>query len=69
MKLLQMADAVRYPRMTTAELRETFLLDAMFTPGALELAYVDLDRTVIGAAGPTTRGRWRSTARRLRWTR
>lgn len=53
MKLLQMADAVRYPRMTTAELRETFLLDGMFTPGALELAYVDLDRTVIGSAVPT----------------
>jgi 4-deoxy-L-threo-5-hexosulose-uronate ketol-isomerase len=53
MKLLQMADAVRYPRMTTAELRETFLLEQMFRPGALELAYVDLDRTVIGSAVPT----------------
>ena len=27
MKLLQMADPVRYSRMTTAELRETFLLE------------------------------------------
>ncbi len=53
MKLLEMADAVRYPRMTTAELRETFLLDGLFTPGALRLAYVDLDRTVIGGAVPT----------------
>jgi 4-deoxy-L-threo-5-hexosulose-uronate ketol-isomerase len=53
MKLLQMADAVRYQRMTTAELRETFLLEEMFTPGAIDLAYVDLDRTVIGSAVPT----------------
>ncbi len=53
MKLLQMADAVRYPRMTTAELRETFLLTEMFQPGAITLGYVDLDRTVLGGAVPT----------------
>jgi 4-deoxy-L-threo-5-hexosulose-uronate ketol-isomerase len=54
MKLLQMADAVRYPRMTTAELRETFLLDGAFVPGQITLAYVDLDRAVIGGAVPTS---------------
>ena len=36
MKLLQMADPVRYGRMTTAELRETFLLEEMFKPGVIE---------------------------------
>ncbi len=40
--------------MTSEELRETFLLEGMFTPGSFELAYVDLDRTVIGSAVPTT---------------
>ena len=54
MKLLQMADPVRYARMTTEELRLTFLLDGMFKPGKIELAYVDLDRTVVGSAVPTS---------------
>ena len=52
MKLVQMADRVRYARMTSAELRETFLLEGMFQPGKIEYAYVDLDRTVIGSAVP-----------------
>jgi 4-deoxy-L-threo-5-hexosulose-uronate ketol-isomerase len=52
MKLVQMADPIRYARMTTQELRETFLLEGMFHPGAIEFAYVDLDRTVIGSAVP-----------------
>ncbi len=54
MRLLQMADPVRYSRMTTTEVRETFLVDGMFKPGELEVAYVDLDRTVVGSAVPTT---------------
>jgi 4-deoxy-L-threo-5-hexosulose-uronate ketol-isomerase len=53
MKFVQMADHVRYQRMTTNELRDTFLLDGLFTHGALTCAYVDLDRTVIGGAVPT----------------
>ncbi|MCU1318956.1 MAG: 4-deoxy-L-threo-5-hexosulose-uronate ketol-isomerase, partial [Edaphobacter sp.] len=53
MRLYQMADAIRYGLMNTEELRETFLLEEMFTPGEIEFAYVDLDRTVIGGAVPT----------------
>jgi 4-deoxy-L-threo-5-hexosulose-uronate ketol-isomerase len=52
MKTILMADPVRYPRMTTAELRETFLLGDLCGPGALHLAYVDLDRAVVGFAMP-----------------
>jgi 4-deoxy-L-threo-5-hexosulose-uronate ketol-isomerase len=52
MKLIQMADQVRFPRMCTAELRSTFLLDDLFQQGEVTLAYVDLDRTVIGSAVP-----------------
>jgi 4-deoxy-L-threo-5-hexosulose-uronate ketol-isomerase len=54
MKIVQMADAVRYPTMTTAELRETFLLQGLFREGKIETRYVDLDRAVIGGAVPTT---------------
>src|SRR5258708_9449906 len=53
MRPYQMADAVRYGLMNTEELRETFLLEEMFTPGEIEFAYVDLEGTVIGGAVPT----------------
>jgi 4-deoxy-L-threo-5-hexosulose-uronate ketol-isomerase len=52
MKTVLMADPVRYPRMTTEELRETFLLNALYEPGKLHLSYVDLDRSVAGFAAP-----------------
>ena len=53
MKIVQMADVVRYPSMTTAELRETFLLENLFREGEVETRYIDLDRAVIGGAVPT----------------
>jgi len=52
MRLIQVADAVRYPRMTTEELRTAFLVDSLFAPGCISMVYVDLDRTVIGSAVP-----------------
>jgi 4-deoxy-L-threo-5-hexosulose-uronate ketol-isomerase len=52
MKTVLMADPVRYPRMTTNEIRETFLLDGLCEAGKLELSYVDLDRSVVGFAAP-----------------
>ncbi len=52
MKTYEMADLVRYPTMTTAQLRETFLLDALYEAGAIRLVYVDLDRAVVGMAAP-----------------
>ena len=53
MKTVMMADPVRYPRMTTAELRETFLLNGLCEPGKLNVNYVDLDRAVVGFSVPT----------------
>ena len=53
MKTVMMADPVRYPRMTTGEIRETFLLSGLYEAGKLHVNYVDLDRTVVGFAAPT----------------
>lgn len=47
-----LADHLRYPRMTTAELRESFLLEKLYQPGTIQLTYVDLDRAVVGFAAP-----------------
>ena len=52
MKVIQLADQVRYPHMSTAELRSTFLVDDLFAPGEVQFVYVDLDRAVIGSAVP-----------------
>jgi 4-deoxy-L-threo-5-hexosulose-uronate ketol-isomerase len=52
MKTILMADPVRYPRMTTEEIRETFLLNALYEAGKIHLNYVDADRAVIGMAAP-----------------
>ena len=53
MKTVMMADPVRYPRMTTGEIRETFLLSGLCEPGKMHVNYVDLDRAVVGFAAPT----------------
>ena len=52
MKTVIMADPVRYPRMTTEELRSTFLLDGLCEPGKLNLNYVELERAIVGFAAP-----------------
>jgi 4-deoxy-L-threo-5-hexosulose-uronate ketol-isomerase len=53
MKTYLMADPTRYERMSTEELRQTFVLENLFQPGQIALAYVDQDRTVIGSAVPS----------------
>jgi 4-deoxy-L-threo-5-hexosulose-uronate ketol-isomerase len=52
MKIMQMADRIRFQQMSTDELRETFLVENLFQPGRIHMAYVDLDRAVIGSAVP-----------------
>ncbi|MDR3723476.1 MAG: 5-dehydro-4-deoxy-D-glucuronate isomerase [Terracidiphilus sp.] len=52
MKILTMADQVRYQRMTTAEIRDMFLLDGLCQPGQINFEYVELDRAVVGYAAP-----------------
>jgi 4-deoxy-L-threo-5-hexosulose-uronate ketol-isomerase len=57
MKTYLMADPTRYARMTTAELRETFLVDHLFAPGEITMVYCDVDRTIVGSAVPTGGGK------------
>src|SRR5271157_4803108 len=53
MKTMVMADPVRFPRMTTAELRKSFLLNTLYEPGTINFNYVvDADRAAIGMASP-----------------
>jgi 4-deoxy-L-threo-5-hexosulose-uronate ketol-isomerase len=52
MKTVLMADPVRYPRMTTEELRGTFLLNDLYELGKIHLNYIDLDRAVVGIVAP-----------------
>ncbi len=66
MHIRQMADAIRYQTMTTPELRETFLFQELAKPGAINFAYVDLDRTVLGFAVPTVDALHLETAPELR---
>jgi 4-deoxy-L-threo-5-hexosulose-uronate ketol-isomerase len=40
--------------MTTEQIRKTFLIDDLYVPGAVGLAYVDLDRAVAGMAAPVS---------------
>jgi 4-deoxy-L-threo-5-hexosulose-uronate ketol-isomerase len=53
MKTCLMPDPRRYAQLSTAELRAAFLLDELFTPGEVRLAYCDVDRTVVGGVVPT----------------
>jgi 4-deoxy-L-threo-5-hexosulose-uronate ketol-isomerase len=42
-----------YPRMTTDELRRSFLIEGLFAPGEVVLNYWETDRAVVGGAVPT----------------
>jgi len=53
MKTRYAVDKIRFQRMTTAELRETFLVDQTFKPNQLSLLYWETERTVVGSAVPT----------------
>jgi 4-deoxy-L-threo-5-hexosulose-uronate ketol-isomerase len=53
---------IRYPpdpagvqRMTTEELRSSFLVDGLFVPGMSEMVYWGFDRPIIGSAVPADR--------------
>lgn len=47
-------DSLSYRRMTSRDLHESFLFDSLCAPGEMQLAYVDVDRAVVGMATPTS---------------
>lgn len=55
MELRYLADQIRYQRMTTEELRATFLVESLFRDGELALVYTEADRGIVGSAVPTTK--------------
>ncbi len=50
----EIPDVHRAERMNSAELRDNYLFDNLFRPGKISLTYVDLERTVLGGAMPTS---------------
>lgn len=53
MQVRNVADQVRYKRMNTEELRESYAVENLFNPGVIDLLYTDVDRAIIGSAVPT----------------
>lgn len=51
-EILRMPRPQETARMTTAELREAFLLPALFVPGVFHARFTDLDRMVVAGAMP-----------------
>lgn len=52
MEVRYVADAVRFQRMTTVEIRESFLVDKLFEANQIYLLYSEVDRGIIGSAVP-----------------
>ena len=52
MEFLYTADRNSYRRMTTSELRESYMVDGTFVPGEVTLCYTDIDRAIVGSAVP-----------------
>jgi 4-deoxy-L-threo-5-hexosulose-uronate ketol-isomerase len=52
MEVRYAADPVRFPRMTTDEIRKNFLIQSLFKVGEIEMIYSDTDRAIIGSAVP-----------------
>jgi len=54
MDVLYTADPVRYPQMTSEELRKGFLVEGLFAADRISMLYSDVDRAIIGSAVPAS---------------
>jgi 4-deoxy-L-threo-5-hexosulose-uronate ketol-isomerase len=50
--MIEASDRISYRRMTTEELRKNFVVEGLFQTGALNLAYTNVDRAVVGGIVP-----------------
>jgi 4-deoxy-L-threo-5-hexosulose-uronate ketol-isomerase len=55
MKVRYTPDPVRVDRMSSEELRASFLVDSLFAADSISLVYSDLDRAIVGSAVPATK--------------
>lgn len=54
MEVRYVADPIRFQRMTTSEIRESFLVDNLFRPDEIYLLYCDVDRAIVGSVVPVS---------------
>lgn len=52
MEVRYAADPIRFQRMTTSEIRDSFLVDKLFASDTIYLLYSEVDRGIIGTAVP-----------------
>ena len=66
MKVRYTADPVRFSRMTTDEVRESFLVDELFAEDTITMVYSDVDRAIVGSAVPAKKALTLESAPELR---
>jgi len=62
------ADSIRFARMTTEEVRETFLVDTLFAENSISMVYSEVDRAILGSAVPVGKTLAMESAPELRAT-
>jgi 4-deoxy-L-threo-5-hexosulose-uronate ketol-isomerase len=65
MQIKYIADKNSYKRMTTEELRKSYLIENLFEEGKIRLNYLDIDRVIVGSVVPTSEKLTLSTAKEL----
>src|ERR1700676_188581 len=65
MKVRASTDPEGLRRMTSADIRDTFVIGDLFRPGEVSMTYVEVDRAVVGSAVPVDAPLSLATDRRL----
>lgn len=65
MQVKYIADKNSYKRMTTDELRKSYLFENLFAEAKIQLKHIDVDRTIIGSVVPVSEKLTLSTAKEL----